>query len=126
MNAICEPSGAQRRLPGDRWTRVSLHELRQVGVACRVDPVQVVDQQNRQLPLAPGLHEAPQEAGDLTLARFGVHLRRTPLRVGNAEEVEHDREGLAKRFVQQQQAPDDLLSSGLIPVLCGDPEGVAE
>ncbi len=61
-----------------------LDDLGEEGVAPRVDPVQVVQQQDRGLPLAAGADQTLDEGEELALARLRGHLRRGALPVRNA------------------------------------------
>jgi hypothetical protein len=81
--------------------------------------VEILDQRHPGRPL--GLpNQALQHAEELALARLGVHARRGLRRVGHPEELEHHRQHLAERLVDQQQPPGDLLARATVVVLLGD------
>ena len=60
------------------------------------------------------------------LARLGAHLRHRPLGVGDAEEVEEQRQVLGEAGVEQQRAAGDLLARQLLGVAVADPEEGAQ
>ena len=57
-----------------------------------------------------------RKSAERALARLGAHLRHRPLGVGDAEEVEDQRQVLGEGRVEQQRAAGDLLPRELLGV----------
>ena len=63
---------------------------------------------------------------ELALARLRIEPRRRALRIGDAEEVEEQRQRIGEAVVEQHHAPGDLLARAAIVVLERDAEVGAE
>ena len=86
--------------------------------------MEVLEQLDRRLAPALRAREALRELHELTLPCLGVHGRRSPGRVGNAEEVEEDRQRFGEALVEAQCPARNLVARRLVVVLLGDPEVV--
>ena len=87
--------------------------------------MKVLEEKDGGLAHAPSAAEAADHVEELPLPRLRTERRRLPLWIWYAEEVEHEREPLGERLVQQQHAPGDLVPSCSRRVLLGDAEVTA-
>ena len=104
--------------------RGRVDHLCEPGLAARVDPVQVFDEDDGDVValldyLAHGVEE-------LALARIRIGRQRRSIGVGYRHEVEHDGKELAKALIEQQQPAGDLFARRAIGVLFADPEVLPE
>src|SRR6266849_5380555 len=99
-----------------------LGELRHEDVARPVDPVEIVDQDDKGLALAEPLDQAPEEAQQLSLLRLRIDSRRWILRIRHAEELEQQRQRVAEALVEKQQRAGDLSPRFVVRVLLADSE----
>jgi hypothetical protein len=99
-----------------------LDEVREERVAPRVEPVEVLEDRDGRVALAPGLDDALHHADELTLPRLRIEHWRGPFGVRNPEEVVEDGERLAEPLVQEQKPPRDLLACRGVAVLIADSE----
>ncbi len=102
--------------------RQRLDQVGEERLAAAVDPVEVLDQEHLRLVTAPGVKHPPHRREELALAGRAAHLARRAVGVGDAEELEHERQARLERLVEQQQPARDLLARGLIRVLRADAE----
>ena len=58
--------------------------------------------------------------------RTAAHLRRRACRVGDTEEVEHQRQDVGEPGIEQQHAAGDLLARGAVVIVAVDAEVAAE
>ena len=70
--------------------------------------MQVIEQRDADLLLGMVLAHLAEYRHQLALSRFGVHRRDRPLRVGNSEEVEHQRKRFVKALIEQHEGSRDL------------------
>ena len=85
-------------------------------------------------PRAPGpascagrrVDEAADDPAQRPLARLRAHLRHRPLGIGDAEEVEQQRQVLGEPGIEQQRAAGDLLARRLLGLALADPEEGAQ
>jgi hypothetical protein len=109
----------QQQRPGSAERR---DDLLQKPVAPRIDPVEVVDEQDRGLPPTARPYEAPHGSAQHALARLAVDPGCGPFGVRNAQQVEHDREHLLELLVQKHEGARDLLAGIRRSVRFGDRE----
>src|SRR5262245_31637781 len=88
--------------------------------------MQILEEVDGGLSGAPCACKSPDHVNKLSLARLGTVGWGRPLRVGHAEEVEHERQALGERLVEQQHPPGDLLACGFVAILLGNSEEGAE
>ena len=94
-------------------------------LAGAVEPVEILQEVHRQLSAtSPVALEAAHDADQLALHRLGRQARRGSRGVGDAEEVEHHREGVVQAGRGQQQPARDLLAGRVVAVLLRDAERV--
>jgi hypothetical protein len=79
--------------------------------------VQVIEEEDRRLPLTSGVYQTADKRKQLSLPSLGVNLQTGSSWVRHAKEVEDKRESLAEGLIQQEQSPGDLLSRKLVAVL---------
>ena len=111
----------QRPRPGRRLDRHLDERL-----AGGIEPVEVLDQPNGRLPAAPRLHDALDDGEEQALPGLGLHAGRGTFRIGNAVEVEHEREAVAQPLVEEEQLSRDLLAGGLRAVVVRHTMNVAQ
>jgi hypothetical protein len=103
-----------------------LNENLQNGLAPSIEPVQILEQNDRRLAPAPRLRNALYDRKELPQALIGSHLGDGALGIRDPEEVEHQRQSISKLFVEQQHPPGDLRARGFGAVLFRDAEEGAE
>src|SRR5439155_19547831 len=91
-----------------------------------VEPVEVLEQDHVRFALAERLQEARDDTEELPLAIGGVEERRRAGGIGDAEEVEDQRQRLVEARVDQHQRAGDLLPRLALAVLLGEAEHAAE
>ena len=101
--------------------RDRVHEFREELLTARVHPVEILDQGDE------GTHVRivvldDRAQHDKELALFGVGIERGCWVVGvrRSEELEHNRQHLAKALVEQQEPASDFLSHHPVVVLFSD------
>src|SRR5262249_34884020 len=93
-----------------------LDERDEQRLAARVDPVEILEQDDRRLAAAPHLDQSPHEREELALACLGVHARHPPPGVRYAEKIEEEWQRGGELGVEQQDGPGDLPAGGVIAV----------
>jgi hypothetical protein len=96
--------------------------LGQEGVASLVHPVQVLDYVDDHLAAVRGPHQLAHDPAQRPLPRLAADWGRGPLRVGDAEKVEEERQIVEEGWVEQEQAAGDPLPRGALGVALVDPE----
>ncbi len=102
------------------------YQLRHEAIAGRINPMQIVYKDDEGLTSRVQLNQSPHELVHAPLLHLRVHLRERILRVGDAEEVEQERQHLAELGIQQDQTTGDLLPRGLGRVLGVNTEVVSQ
>jgi hypothetical protein len=69
-------------------------------VARSIEPLKILEEQNRRFPNAAGTGEAAGQVEKLPLARLRTKRRSRPLRIRHAEELEHERQPLSERLIE--------------------------
>ena len=101
-----------------------LGELRQEELASRIDPVKILDQNDRRLATTrANPSKDPEQA---PLARLGIRLGSRTFGIGYAQKLEHERHDLLEVIVVQQQRSSDLPARFPRVVLVGDSEVAPE
>src|SRR5262245_10424335 len=95
------------------------------GRAAVVDPVEILEQQQRRLAAAARLADLLGEREEASQPRLGIHARGRIGGGGDAEKVEDQRQGIGQRRIEQQQGAGDLAPCRFVAVLLGEPEEVA-
>ncbi len=88
--------------------------------------MKILEEEDGRLPGAARAGEPPDQVEELPLPRLGTEGRSRPLGIWHAEEVEHERQPVGERLVEQEHPPGDLVARRSGRVLFGDPEVVAE
>ena len=84
--------------------------------------MQVVDEQDRRLAPAAGVHEPPGQLEELPLAGLRIHAGHRPLGIRNAEEVEQQGQRVGQRRIEQEERAGNLPAGRLVAVLLRDAE----
>ena len=84
------------------------------------------EKHHRRLAPTEHLRDALHHGVELALTTRRVHRRRGTLWIGNAEQIEDQRENLAQALVEKEKPSGDLFTRGLIGVLVRDGEKVPE
>jgi hypothetical protein len=84
--------------------------------------VQVLDDEHRRLALTASLHRAPQRGVEPPSAGVRVDPRRGTGGIGDAEELEQQRQLVLEGLLQEHEAPGHLLAGESIAVVLGYPE----
>ena len=80
-----------------------LDDLSQIAVAGCVEPVQILEEQDRRfLALPVGMHDGADGGVGAALQRLRVHRRQRAVGVRYAEQVEEDRQIVPQALVEQQ------------------------
>jgi hypothetical protein len=87
-----------------------------------VQPVQVLDHGDDRLAPVRGAHQPADDAAQRPLARLGAELGEGAVGVGDAEEVEEERQLVGELGVEQQRSPGDLLAHDPFRIAVGDAE----
>ena len=82
-----------------------------------IEPVKVLEEEDGRLPGAARAGEPPDQVEKLPLPRLGTERRSRPLGIRHAEEIEHEREPLGERLVEQEHPPGDLVARRPAPCL---------
>jgi len=88
--------------------------------------MQVLDQDHPRRPLARGMDQPLHDREQLPLPGLGVRPRGRSLGVGDAEELEQQRERVAEPLVEEHERAGDLPAGGVVAVLLGHPEVAAQ
>src|SRR5262249_52217987 len=125
---VLHPAGVVLGAEGDQKKRACaghgvdqrLHERR----AAAVDPVEILEQQQLRLPAAARLGSPLHEREEPSLPCLWIHAQRGVGGIGDAEEVEDERQVISQRLVEQQQGAGDLPPCRFVAVLLADSEEV--
>ena len=96
------------------------------GLGGAVDPMEILDQDDRGALGAARVHQARDDAEDAALANFRIDGGRWVVWVGHAQELEELGELFSKAGVQANDAARDLVACGLVAVLILDVEVTAQ
>ena len=97
-------------------------QLGQHRVARLVHPVQVLDHQHHRVATVGGVDQAADDPAQRPCPRLRAHLRHRAVGVGDAEEVEDQRQLLDQLRIEQQRASGDLLAGDALRVAIADAE----
>ena len=86
------------------------HQLSDEALALFIDPVEVIEEQQRRAIRAARLHQSLHEFEQAPLADSGVHRRQRFCRVRHTEKVTGEENVVPQRVVQEHEAPGDLLA----------------
>ena len=104
--------------------RQSFDDRLEKPLAGAVEPVEILQKRHRRLAPTEHLRDALHHGVELALTIRRVHRRGGTLRIGNAKEIEDQRENLAQALIEGHKPYGDLFTRGLIGVLVRDTEEV--
>ncbi len=88
--------------------------------------MQVLDHEDQSLAAGGGIDQAADDPAERPLPRLRAHLRHRAVGVGDAEEVEEQRQVGGEIRIEQQRPSGDLLAGQLFGFALADPEEGAQ